>query len=225
MQLGAKDGSGRPRPEPIKDSCFALETDTIIMALGSEIEPPPIAGVETEGTLVKVDENQQTPARNILAGGDLTSNARFVSEALGAGKKAADQIDRLLGGLSDIAETALLKSEPLPYSQINSFYFPQNPAATNSRLDPAERLKSFKEVQLGITEKEAFYETSRCFNCGQCISCDNCFYYCPDMAIRINNTNEQKEGPYTILEQYCKGCGLCVKECPRGAIVLEEESK
>jgi Pyruvate/2-oxoacid:ferredoxin oxidoreductase delta subunit len=42
------------------------------------------------------------------------------------------------------------------------------------------------------------------------------------MAIKKGNSGEKE---YIVLEQYCKGCGLCVKECPRGAIVLKEELK
>ncbi|NMB42287.1 MAG: FAD-dependent oxidoreductase [Firmicutes bacterium] len=220
MQLGEKDASGRPRPEPIKDAFFALETDTVIMALGSDIETPPIDELETQDHLIKVDANQQTSVKNILAGGDLTSNDRFVSSALGAGKIAAEQIDLLLGGTGK--EEHFTGTEVL-YEQINTFYFPKNPATTKSLLPASERTRNFQEVQLGLTEQQALYEAARCFNCGWCVSCDNCFYFCPDMAIKINNPGNGEN--YTILEQYCKGCGLCVKECPRGAIVLKEESK
>jgi Pyruvate/2-oxoacid:ferredoxin oxidoreductase delta subunit len=42
---------------------------------------------------------------------------------------------------------------------------------------------------------------------------------CPDNAV-------MKLGPglrYTFDYDYCKGCGICVAECPCGAIVMEPE--
>jgi Pyruvate/2-oxoacid:ferredoxin oxidoreductase delta subunit len=30
-------------------------------------------------------------------------------------------------------------------------------------------------------------------------------------------------GGYAIAEDYCKGCGLCVRECPTGSMVMQEE--
>jgi Pyruvate/2-oxoacid:ferredoxin oxidoreductase delta subunit len=54
--------------------------------------------------------------------------------------------------------------------------------------------------------------------CGTCIECDNCFIFCPDTAVA---KDADRETHYAILEQYCKGCGLCVAECPRGAVHLE----
>ena len=65
--------------------------------------------------------------------------------------------------------------------------------------------------------EQALAEAGRCFSCGECTFCDNCFNYCPDMAVR------RVAGGYAIAEDYCKGCGLCVRECPTGSIVMREE--
>ena len=85
---------------------------------------------------------------------------------------------------------------------------------------PSEtRLRGQAEVQLGLEAERALAEAARCFSCGYCISCDNCFYYCPDMAI------SRVPGGYAVAVDYCKGCGLCVAECPSGAIAMREERK
>ena len=56
-----------------------------------------------------------------------------------------------------------------------------------------------------------------CFSCGTCTHCDNCVTYCPDLAV-------QRAGDgYTVLTDYCKGCGVCVKECPTGSMTMQEE--
>ena len=63
-------------------------------------------------------------------------------------------------------------------------------------------------------------EAERCFNCGICNQCDNCYHLLPgrrrSSGIRIDQGRH-------INYDYCKGCGLCVVECPRNAMTLEEE--
>ena len=79
----------------------------------------------------------------------------------------------------------------------------------------AERLVSGLEVQFGLELEQALAEAGRCFSCGTCTNCDNCFHYCPDLAIR-----RVEGGGYEVLTDYCKGCGMCVKECPTGSITM-----
>jgi 2-oxoacid:acceptor oxidoreductase delta subunit (pyruvate/2-ketoisovalerate family) len=57
-------------------------------------------------------------------------------------------------------------------------------------------------------------------SCGNCFSCDNCYGVCPDNAvIKLGRPGEE----YLIDLDYCKGCGLCVAECPAGAIQMVPE--
>ena len=72
-------------------------------------------------------------------------------------------------------------------------------------------------MQLGIHAAQALAETERCFSCGECIACDNCFHYCPDLAVR------RVAGGYEVDGDYCKGCGICVRECPTGSMEMVEE--
>lgn len=219
MKLGEKDASGRPRPEAIADAFISLEVDKLIVATGAAPDLRGLAdGLLLQGNSLNVDESGQTATKGVYAGGDLTSGTRFVSTAIGDGKKAAKSIDLYLKGLPPAVQDA---GAAVAYAEVNTFYFPPNPAVKNHNLEPSQRLHNFKEVQLGISPKQAAYEAARCFLCGRCVLCDNCFYYCPDMAIK--RTNGDLAG-YTVLDQYCKGCGLCVKECPRGALLLKEET-
>ena len=50
----------------------------------------------------------------------------------------------------------------------------------------------------------------------KCISCMNCFYYCPDAAIQMD-----EELKAYVDTQFCKGCGICAKHCPADAIELK----
>ncbi len=62
-------------------------------------------------------------------------------------------------------------------------------------------------------------EARRCLNCGVCNRCELCLIFCPDLAI-----SRRADGAgYDIALDYCKGCGVCVAECPRGAIVMTRE--
>jgi 2-oxoacid:acceptor oxidoreductase delta subunit (pyruvate/2-ketoisovalerate family) len=84
---------------------------------------------------------------------------------------------------------------------------------------PLHRQGNFAEVQLGLDESNALFEARRCLSCGNCFECDNCYGVCPDNAVIKLAT----EGRYAIDYDYCKGCGLCVQECPCGAIEMEPE--
>ena len=52
----------------------------------------------------------------------------------------------------------------------------------------------------------------------RCIKCGICYIFCPDMAVR-----EREDGYFEADLNYCKGCGICARECWTGAIHMEEE--
>ena len=96
MELGEPDESGRRSPVPIEGSEFEIETDTVIMALGTSPNPliaSSTKGLETtrRGGLV-ADENGATTRPGIFAGGDAVTGAATVILAMGAGRKAAAAI-------------------------------------------------------------------------------------------------------------------------------------
>jgi 2-oxoacid:acceptor oxidoreductase delta subunit (pyruvate/2-ketoisovalerate family) len=57
-------------------------------------------------------------------------------------------------------------------------------------------------------------EATRCFSCGHCTQCDTCLVYCPEGIIH------RAEVGYDVDYSYCKGCGVCVEECPRKAMEM-----
>ncbi|MDR0619589.1 MAG: NADPH-dependent glutamate synthase [Bacteroidales bacterium] len=102
MRLGEPDASGRRSPVEIPDSEFELETDEVIMALGTS--PNPVIARSTEGLQterwggITADENGVTTRKNIFAGGDAVSGAATVILAMGMARKAAREMDRVLNG-------------------------------------------------------------------------------------------------------------------------------
>jgi NADPH-dependent glutamate synthase beta subunit-like oxidoreductase/ferredoxin len=204
---------------PVTGSEFRLEADAIVPSIGQDPELAPFAAsLEIDGALVRTGAQQATSADRVYAGGDVASMARFVTEAIGMGQRAAREIDRELRGgtLSEVESD----TEPVvPLAAINAFYHPNQARTQERRLPPEQRLAGDAEVQIGFDLDEALAETGRCFSCGTCIQCDNCVHYCPDLAVK------REDDGYVVLTDYCKGCGLCVKECPTGSMKMVEESR
>ncbi len=100
MELGEPDESGRRSPIPVEGSEFEIETDVVIMALGTSPNPllhDTTPGLETNrrGCLVVGDDLATTRDR-VYAGGDAVTGAATVILAMGAGRKAAAEIHRKL---------------------------------------------------------------------------------------------------------------------------------
>jgi len=103
MELGEPDESGRRRPIPIKGSEFDIDMDMVIMALGTRPNPlvfNEAGGLERTkwGTAVADQETGRTTKPQVWAGGDVVTGAATVISAMGAGKRAAADIDRFLRG-------------------------------------------------------------------------------------------------------------------------------
>jgi NADPH-dependent glutamate synthase beta subunit-like oxidoreductase len=212
---------------PVAGSEFLLEADAIVASIGQDADLAPLAAaLEADGALLKTDQRQATSLERVYAGGDVSSMARFVTEAIGMGQRAAREIDRMLSETAQGApavnanDGAEFEAESVvKLAAINTFYHPAQSRTAEGKLDAEERFASGAEVQLGFDAEQALAETERCFSCGTCILCDNCVHYCPDLAVK-------REGDgYVVLTDYCKGCGLCVKECPTGSMKMIEEAR
>ncbi len=202
---------------PVADSEFSIEADAILPSIGQEPDLTPVdAALAVDGTLLQVDRHQATSIERVYAGGDVASLARFVTEAIGMGKRAAAAIDRALGASAPSCPTI---EASVPLAAINTFYYPAQARAVEQRLPAGARLVSDAEVQLGFDLDQVLAEASRCFSCGTCIHCDNCVTYCPDLAVK------RHDGGYVVLTDYCKGCGICVRECPTGSMKMLEEAR
>ncbi|MHB8893811.1 MAG: NADPH-dependent glutamate synthase [Candidatus Geothermincolia bacterium] len=103
MELGEPDDSGRRRPVPIEGDYFTVETDTLVMAIGTRANPLLAATardleLNKRGYIVASPETFATSIPGVYAGGDITTGSATVIEAMGAGKVAADQMDRFMRG-------------------------------------------------------------------------------------------------------------------------------
>lgn len=222
VQFSAGAVRGQFSVTPIANSGFTLPADAIISSIGQDPELALLGkGFASAGGLLQTDSRLATSSAGVYAGGDMTSLARFVTEAIGMGQRAAHAIAQELSqrhASTNPVPAPLYENEPtVALAAISTFYHPKHARAQSELLDVQQRLQLGTEVQLGLALEQALAESERCFSCGTCIHCDNCVVYCPDMAVK-----RVGEG-YLVLTDYCKGCGLCVKECPTGSMMMQEE--
>ena len=207
------DDKGFPQPTGEFET---LEADSLILALGQEVDFSLLgnsADLDVADGTMSVDATMMTSHPGIFAGGDMVPADRTVTTGVGHGKKAARNID---AWLRSTAYENVKNTDVVTYDQLNSWYYTDAPHVVRERLEATRRAKDFSEVVKGLDESNALYEARRCMSCGNCFECDNCFGVCPDNAII-------KLGPgkgFEINLDYCKGCGICVSECPSSSIVM-----
>jgi len=212
----ALDDKGWPQPTGEFET---LEADSVVLALGQDVDLSlldAVPGLEIKDGVVQVSKNMMTSYPGIFAGGDMVPSERTVTVAIGHGKKAARNIDAWLRGA---------KHEPTPkhevagFDKLNPWYYSDASKTVRPVLDIIRRQSTFEEVVGGLDETNALYEARRCLSCGNCFECDNCYGVCPDNAVIKLGPGKRFEFNY----EYCKGCGICVSECPCGAIKMEPE--
>ncbi|MCI8520894.1 MAG: FAD-dependent oxidoreductase, partial [Clostridia bacterium] len=101
MELGEPDASGRRRPVPIEGSEELLDIDTVVVAIGQTPNPlirKTTKGLDTNqrGCIIANEETGKTSKDHVYAGGDVVTGAATVILAMGAGKAAAEAIDKEL---------------------------------------------------------------------------------------------------------------------------------
>jgi len=214
------DDSGFPQPTGELED---LDADSVVLAIGQDVDRSivdDVPGIEIRDAAVQVGPDMMTGRPGIFAGGDMAGGMavteRTVTAAIGHGKRAARHIDAWLrGAVRQPAD----RPELATFERLNTWYYTDAPATVRPHLEMARRVSTFDEVVGGLDEATALFEARRCLSCGNCFECDNCYGLCPDNAVI-------KLGPgrrFAIDYDYCKGCGICVTECPAGAITLVAE--
>ena len=196
-----------------------LEADSLVLALGQDVDLSLLDGVpglEIKDGVVVVGKNMMTGHAGIFAGGDMVPSERTVTVGIGHGKKAARHIDAWLNGSEYVKPP---KNEIATFDKLNTWYYTDAPKTVRPTLDIIRRQTSFDEVVSGLDESNALFEARRCLSCGNCFECDNCYGVCPDNAVIKLGPGKKFEFNY----DYCKGCGICVEECPCGAIKMVPE--
>jgi len=172
-----------------------LPADTVIVAVG---DLPDLSflpeDIRTERGFIAVDERYQTSDPAVFAIGDAV-RLGILTEAIGAGRKAAEIIDARIRGKEEILD----QPSPIKFERVKLEYY-----------DP--RVKGFEDEK-GCADQ--------CASCGACRDCGLCVTLCPQGAIsRKPLPGDAYE--YVVDPDLCIGCGFCAGGCPCGIWQLIE---
>jgi Pyruvate/2-oxoacid:ferredoxin oxidoreductase delta subunit len=239
MKLSGLDQSHRSKAIPVKGKFLTLEADHVITAVGEHVD---LSWIPQD--LIKKGLIEVNPSPKIFAGGDAVDQPRTIVTAIASGKKAAISIDLYLKGESlekvfpkirvgnkgSVSMEAYLAgrdgrnwTEPLEivsYEKLNTLFFEPSKRIKVKQLNLDRRPKGFSEVNVGFSSEEATLSASRCFSCGTCNYCYNCYFFCPEGAVSFDPIH----GTRTVDFIHCKGCGTCAKSCPRNVVEMKETS-
>jgi len=170
MKLGEKDASGRRKPVPIPGSNFTQKLDTLILAISERPDTSYIGEgdeIKRHGENIIIDEETGSSTRlGVFAGGDAVTGPNTVVDAIAAGKRAAEMIEKYVSGRPVRPDYRLtrpslyVKPAELSPEEAEKARRPIIPA-----LAIAHRRKNFKEVERTLNEKKACREARRCLRC------------------------------------------------------------
>jgi NADPH-dependent glutamate synthase beta subunit-like oxidoreductase len=239
MELGAPDDSGRPRVAPVHGEFLTIETDSVITAAGELVDLSWVPEKIIVAGLIGPE-----PGSAVFAGGDAAKQSRTIVHAIASAKRAAISMDLSfqgtevgealsklkvgnkgwisMGAYLQFRETGVWPEarDVVSYEKINTLYFEKKDRQKGRKLSHGKRLKTFSEVNLSPDAKKALLSASRCYSCGRCNACLNCYYFCPEGVISV----DAEQCTRTIEYSYCKGCGTCATACPRNAVEMKDLS-
>jgi len=197
-----------------------IAADEVVPAIGEIVDPLGIEALIGRERYLRADAwGRLAEALGVFAGGDALGQAGTVTAAIGDGHRAAEAIAR---HIRHEPESVLGGGEPVAFDDLNRHYFDRAPRQKATVLPVAER-DGTTEIERGLGHERVAAEARRCFSCGDCLACDNCWTLCPDLAVLKTRAATADGGSYVFDYDYCKGCGLCAEECPSGYIAMIEE--
>ncbi len=172
-----------------------LPADTVIVSIGDQPELEFLSeDILTQNGFIAVDDRFRSSDSQVFAIGD-TVKLGILTDAIGAGRIAAETIDDLLKGKYEIYD----KLPPMDMARVKLEYY-----------DPC--VFSFED-----SSACAF----QCASCGACRDCGLCEAICPRGAISRHSLNDDAY-EYVVDAERCIGCGFCAGACPTGVWRLTE---
>lgn len=198
-----------------------LKVDEVIPAVGQEVDPAGFESLLGKSPFFAPDPlGRLAGYPGVFAGGDAAKSGGTVSGAIGAGRRAAIAMRSYLEGFEQPREE---DARPIGFGELNLNYFDHAARAEVSIVAPESR-SAQAEIEGSLSRDELDSEVRRCFSCGECMSCDNCWTLCPDNSVLKVQSAGDGKWHYVFDYDHCKGCGICAHECPVGYIAMAEEA-
>ncbi|MCD4782430.1 MAG: molybdopterin-dependent oxidoreductase [Candidatus Eremiobacteraeota bacterium] len=236
MELGEPDASGRPRPIPIEGSNYIEPADYIVAAIGQFpdlkcLEPGGNGECPVElsrrGRIVVNNEDMSTNIPGVFSAGDVVTGPATVIEGIAGGRKSAYAIHNRLSGKNVKVDTDEFVVNMDMFAKVTCedvSCFECSPRHKMPERDPEERIRDFREVELGLSRQDIIEEADRCFQCG-CLEVDECLLrkYGEEYEVdpthylgEVNRYEVDRRHPFVLIDpNKCILCGRCIKTCEK----------
>lgn len=197
-------GKDAHRLEPIPGTEFLIEADHVVVAAGqipnaSQLKMENLAISPGTGTIQVNPLTFETSIPGVFAGGDCVTGPNNVVEAIAAGLKAADSIQRYLLGQDLVAGRSLEPTQPAEID-IETVEASPDGRATMPTISLRKRLNSFEETTTGLSVEAAQRESQRCLDCALCSQCMECTRVCElDAVFHDDSVKHFEIGAQVIL--------------------------
>ena len=194
------DAEKRFNPQYDENETITIECKNILLSIGQsvvwgELLKDTKVEIRRNGTAVADPVTYQTAEPDIFVGGDVFSGAKFVIDAIAAGREGFVSINRYVHpGNSLTISRDRREFIELDKDDILVEGFDNSPRAVPGKKD-GDAVKTFDDLRLVLTEEQVKAEANRCLSCGAT----------------------------TVDDNRCIGCGLCTTRCEFDAIHLTRD--
>ncbi len=218
------DDKGLFNPTLNKQNKKIISGDYVIYAIGQGGDPEPVRGeidIDERGRIVFDNKKMTTSRSGVFSCGEVVTGPGSAVQAMANGRLAAQAVSSYLQGepfdAASLQEVAVLeKLDEKVAAEIDHLERHVIPM-----IKPEERIRHYKQAELGYDVETAICEARRCLTCAAgaqqdeelCVHCLTCMRICPYNVPVIN-----EEGKVSVRNEQCQACGLCLSFCPVYAI-------
>ncbi len=242
MELKGVDKTGRPAPVKVEGSVFEIPCDTIIPAIGQLTD----IGFASREELAAGHGSYKTRLCNVYIGGDAMRGASTAINAIGDGRKAAEQIIRDAGvdfSIEKPEQNRAFSAKELVIRRSKRIHAKQPSEMTS------EQRRTFALVSRTLNRDDVVNEAGRCMSCD--VMCSICTTVCPNLANRcysitphnflLQKALRSEEGEiiysddgfleikqkYQIINvaNFCNECGNCNSFCPTAGAPYKDKPR